>query len=65
MDRPSVETAIDAANVALTGRRSTTVTGFASIALKDGVSESGRWEILVGAIVGVSAFVAVVVAWLY
>jgi len=65
MDRASSETALQAANVALTGKRSRAVSGFASIELRDGSDEAARWEMLAGFVVAMAAVVAVVVAWLY
>jgi hypothetical protein len=66
MDRPEIETALQAANVALTGRRTRAVSGFASIELRGEASQArSRWDVLVGVVVGLAAFVAVFIAWLY
>jgi hypothetical protein len=65
MHSHSVETAIEAANVALTGRKSRAVSGFASIELREGPGEPRRWEVVVGLVVAVAALAGVLVAWLY
>ena len=66
MHSQSVETAIEAANVALTGRRNRAVSGFASIELREGQpGEPRRWEVLVGLVVAVAALAGVLGAWLY
>jgi hypothetical protein len=65
MHSHSVETAIEAANVALTGRRNRAVSGFASIELREGPGEPRRWEVVVGMVVAVAALAGVLGAWLY
>jgi hypothetical protein len=65
MDRQEVETAIEAANVALAGRRRREASSFASIELREADSTPAEWEIIAAGIVGVFAVVAVLVAWLY
>lgn len=65
MHSHSVETALEAANVALTGKRSKAVSGFASIELREEPSEHARWEIVVGLVVALAAVAGVLAAWLY
>ena len=65
MERQHVETAIQAANVALTGRRRREVSGFASIELKAVDPRVGRWDVLAAGAVGLLTVVGVVAAWLY
>lgn len=65
MHSHSVETALEAANVALTGQRSRAVSGFASIELREEPGEPRRWEVIVGLVVAVSALAGVLAAWLY
>lgn len=65
MDRPEVETALMAANVALSGRRRREASSFASIELRTEQPSNDRWEIVVGAVVGCVAVALVVAAWVY
>jgi hypothetical protein len=65
MDRQEVETALQAANVALSGRRRREAHSFASVELRITEEKTHRWDILVTAGVGVLSVVAVLVAWLY
>jgi hypothetical protein len=65
MERQQIETAIQAANVALTGRRRREASGFASIELKAIDPKVGRWELIAAATVGLVTVTGIVVAWLY
>jgi hypothetical protein len=65
MERQHLETAIQAANVALTGRRRREVSGFASIELKAVDPKVGRWEIVTATAVAALTVLGVVAAWLY
>lgn len=65
MDRQEVETAIEAANVALAGRRRREASSFASIELRETDPTPAEWEIIAAGVVGVLALVAVLVAWWY
>ena len=65
MDRQEVDTALEAANVALAGRRRREASSFASIELRETDPTPAEWEIIAAGIVGVLAVVAVLVAWLY
>ncbi len=65
MDRQHLEHALEAANVALTGRRRREAASFASIELKTTDSKTDRWEILAAAAVGLVTVIGVVVAWFY
>lgn len=65
MDRQVLDTALAAANVALAGRKKREAVSFASIELREASAKSGHWELLVGASLGVFAFAAVIVAWMY
>lgn len=65
MDRQEVETALQAANVALAGQRRREASSFASIELRDADPTPAEWEIIVTGLVGLFAVVAVLVAWLY
>lgn len=65
MERQEVDTALAAANVALSGRRQREASSFASIELREADPGSGRWELVVAAAIGVMAFAIVVAAWLY
>ncbi len=65
MDRQEVETALEAANVALVGQRRREAKSFASIELREADPTPARWEIIVTALVGLLALVGVLVVWLY
>jgi hypothetical protein len=65
MHSHSVQTALDSANVALTGSRSRAVSGFASIELREGPGEPQRWEVVVALVVAIAALAGVMAAWLY
>ncbi|HVW28165.1 MAG TPA: hypothetical protein VHC69_22535 [Polyangiaceae bacterium] len=65
MDRQEVETALQAANVALAGRRQRQASSFASIELRDADPTPAKWEVIATGLVGLVAIVAVLVAWLY
>ena len=65
MDRQEADTAIQAANVALSGRRQRQASSCASVELRDADPKRGRWEIVVTAGVGLVTVAAVLVAWLY
>lgn len=61
-----IDTALAAANVALAGRHRREASSFASIELRTAKPDDRRWEIVATAIVGLVAFVSVVVVfWLY
>lgn len=65
MDRQALDTALAAANVALAGRKKREAVSFASIELREATAKSGHWELAVAASLGVFAFAAVIVAWMY
>jgi hypothetical protein len=65
MDRQEVETALEAANVALAGRRNREASSFASIELRDADPIPAQWEFIATGVVGILAVIAVLVAWLY
>ena len=65
MNRPHDDTALQAANVALTGRGRRTASSFASVELREQDPKVGRWEVFVGIGVAVVTVVVVLVAWLY
>jgi hypothetical protein len=65
MERQQIETAIQAANVALTGQRRREASSFASIELRTEDPKNERWELIVSAVVGFLAVAIVVTAWLY
>jgi len=65
MDRQEVETALQAANIALAGQRKREATSFASIELRDADPAPAEWEVIVTGLVGAFAIIAVLVAWLY
>ena len=65
MDRQEVETALQAANVALAGRRQRQASSFASIELRETDPTPAKWEVIATGVVGLVAIVAVLVAWLY
>jgi hypothetical protein len=68
MDRPQqIDTALQAANVALTGRRRQQTSSIASIELRDDEpkKQPPHWELMATVFVGAAAFVAVIVAWIY
>jgi hypothetical protein len=61
-----IDTALAAANVALAGRHRREASSFASIELRSVKPDDGRWEIVAAAIVGLVAFVGVIVVyWVY
>jgi hypothetical protein len=62
---PHIETARQAANVALTGRRRREASSFASIELKTADPKQDRWEVLAAAAVGLLTVIGVVAAWFY
>jgi len=64
MDRQQVDTALAAANVALSGRRRE-ASSFAAIELREVDPKAGRWEVAVAAAVGFTAFAGVILAWFY
>ncbi|HVU00906.1 MAG TPA: hypothetical protein VHE30_04110 [Polyangiaceae bacterium] len=65
MERQHIETALQAANVALTGRRERQASSFASIELREEDPRTGHWEMAATLVVGGAAVLAVIVAWLY
>ena len=65
MDREEHVTALQAANVALTGMRRRQASSFASIELRAEDPKTSRWELIAALVVGFAAFVAVLVAWSY
>ena len=65
MDRQQVETALQAANVALAGRRQRQASSFASIELREADPSPAKWELIATGVVGLVAIVTVLVAWLY
>jgi hypothetical protein len=65
MDRQEVETALEAANVALSGRKRREASGFASVELREADPKTGRWELLVTAAVAVVTVLLVLIAWIY
>lgn len=66
MDRQQIDSALSAANVALTGRRQKQTSSIASIELRDApVAQPPHWEMIATLVVGTAAFVAVLVAWMY
>jgi hypothetical protein len=68
MERPQIDTALQAANVALTGRRRQQTSSIASIELRDEAPKKKQpphWELMATVFVGAAAFVAVIVAWIY
>lgn len=65
MEREAHVTAIQAANVALTGQRRREASSFASIELRDEDPKSNQWELIAALVVGFAAFVGVLVAWTY
>ncbi len=65
MERQDVETALEAANVALAWRRQRQASSFASIELRDTDPTPAQWEVIATGVVGLIAIVGVLVAWLY
>lgn len=65
MDRQAVETALQAANVALSGQRRREASSFASIELRTEAPKTDRWEILASAVAGLLAIIVVLALWLY
>jgi hypothetical protein len=66
METQEVDTALAAANLALTGSRRRETNSFASIELRATEKNvSGQWDLVVAAGVGFLTVIAVVVAWLY
>lgn len=65
MDRQEVETALEAANVALSGRKRREASGFASVELRETDPKTGKWELVVTAVVAIVTVLLVLVAWLY
>jgi hypothetical protein len=65
MEREAHATALQAANVALTGRRRREASSFASIELRAEDPKTGQWELIAALVVGFAAFVGVLVAWAY
>jgi hypothetical protein len=65
MNRQEVDPALAAANIALAGRHRREASSFASIELRAATPDDGRWELIVTAVLGLMAFVGIVVVWLY
>jgi hypothetical protein len=65
MNRQEMDPALAAANVALVGRHRREASSFASIELRAAKPDDGRWELIATAVVGLVAFVGIVVVWLY
>jgi hypothetical protein len=65
MEAQEVQTAIAAANLALTGTRRREASSFASIELRTTEAKTGQWDLAGAAAVGFLTLLALVVAWLY
>ncbi|HEX7668539.1 MAG TPA: hypothetical protein VF395_03100 [Polyangiaceae bacterium] len=65
MEREAHATALQAANVALTGRRRREASSFASIELRAEDPKTSQWELIAALVVGFAALVGVLVAWTY
>ncbi len=67
MDPSEVQTALEAANVALSGRRRREASSFASVELRTPDPERGtsHWEVLLSTALGLLTVVALLVLWFY
>jgi len=65
MDRQEHEAALQAANVALAGRRRQEAKSLASIELKTQRPRTEHWELLGAAAAGLLAVAAVITIWFY
>lgn len=65
MDRHGTDSALEAANVALSGRKNRETSRFASIELRDVDPRTGEWEIAATACVGLATLVFILGVWLY
>lgn len=65
MEPQQVDAALQAANLALTGRRHRETSRFASIELRAVDQKTGAWEIAAAFCVGLATLMFVIGAWLY
>jgi len=64
MESQELQTALAAANVALTGSRRRETSSFASIELRAAETKTGRWDVVLATSLGFLTVLAVVVAFL-